>query len=168
MAKRIEKYPPPAAPTRGPWRWFGNTRNDDIYLAAPWGGRHLVMSFRRWGMGSAQPCFYADGLRRDIGVLVKYERHYRDDISEIDHPDARLIAAAPELLDVVKSVAMLSKLLIDPEVFPFEVIDKARTLVEAIIPTPLKSATSVDAVDPSGGSEGTPTTREKDSDAPTE
>ena len=78
------------------------------------------MDFVRWGMQRAQPRFQLDKLMIEAENLVKFEvgdgnatghaegkangSIYRLDISEIDHPDARLIASAPELLDACESV----------------------------------------------------------------
>lgn len=86
--------------TPGPWRWFGNTKTKYIYLATTHSGRLYVMDFVRWGMQSAQPCFQpAPGkiAMQPATDLVRYEVDYRQDIACIDHPDAYLIAAAPDL-----------------------------------------------------------------------
>ena len=92
--------------TPGPWRWFGNTKSHDIHLATVNGGRVFVLNFVRWGMAGAQPRFQGRGERRGFMVpatdLVTYEVDYRRDISGINHPDAHLIAAAPELLRALK------------------------------------------------------------------
>ena len=104
-----------ATHTPGPWSWFGNARTNEIYLATVHSGRRYVMGFQRWGMRGAQPMFQpaerglvaaekllkfevgdqsvtgVDAAKADDGV-------YRFDIRGIDCADARLIAAAPELL----------------------------------------------------------------------
>lgn len=115
--------PPPAhdaaaiAHTPGPWEWFGNARNRDIYLATRHSGRRYVMGFRRWGMSGAQPMFQPGdrGLvaaetmltfevgDRDVRGVEQAKANdsvYRLDISGIDCADARLIAAAPSFAEV--------------------------------------------------------------------
>lgn len=109
--------------TPGPWAWFGNTGNQDITLAATHSGRRFVMDFRRWGLQRAQPRFQIKGLMEDASDLVKFEvgdgkatgksdgksdgSVYRLDVAGIDHPDARLIAAAPEMLEILEEVIHL-------------------------------------------------------------
>lgn len=85
-----------AAATPGPWHWYGNTKVHSLYLATVHGGRRCVMQFARWGMSSAQPCFQsAAHVMVDAKDLVTYEREYRKDVADINHPDAALIANAP-------------------------------------------------------------------------
>lgn len=101
--------------TPGPWAWFGNADNKSIYLATTHSGRRYVMGFRRWGMRGAQPCFQPEGKGLvDASDLLKFAvgnpnvvglgaarqdaSVYRFDIADIDCADARLIAAAPDLL----------------------------------------------------------------------
>lgn len=158
VGKRREKITPPDTHTRGPWRWYGNTKNDDVYLAAPWGGRHLVMSFRRLGMANAQPCFYAGGLRHDIGEFVDYERGYRDDIEQIDHPDARLIAAAPELLDVLKLVESVYRKNVVAVGEPSSVLDAVQAAIAKAEGT---RPVAKYAVDPVAGAQVDPSTRDE-------
>lgn len=102
--------------TPGPWAWFGN-RSGGVYLATPDRGRRYVMGFRRYGMNGAQPTFNVGHIMRPAAELVSFavgERSvrgfkqadgdtsvYRYDIDGIDHADARLIAAAPELLQAL-------------------------------------------------------------------
>jgi len=99
------------AATPGPWRWFGH-RSSEMYLATPKGGRRFVMTFKRKGMRGAEPMFqvYTDRQGEPWGWngelvpatdLAVQEVEYRDDIKDIDHPDARLIALAPELAALV-------------------------------------------------------------------
>lgn len=105
-----------AKATRGPWKWFGNTKMHEIYLATEHSGRRFVMQFARWGMHSAQPLFQVrtprGGIMTYVRDLVRYEvrpppgeNPYRYDVDGINHPDADAIAAAPEdvrvLLDEV-------------------------------------------------------------------
>ena len=97
--------------TPGPWKWFGNARCNEIYLATTHSGRRYVMQFRRWGMQGAQPVFQPTQGMVDAKDLLKFvvgdksvtgvdqakanTSVYRTDIRGIAAPDARLIAAAP-------------------------------------------------------------------------
>lgn len=91
--------------TPGPWGWFGNTEHGGLYLATVNDGRRLVMDFVRQGMQSAQPRFQVNGLMIPAVDLVKYEVAYRKDITGVDHPDARLIALAPEMFEYIRRLA---------------------------------------------------------------
>lgn len=102
--------------TPGPWRWFGN-RSGGVYLATTHSGRKYVMGFQRYGMNGAQPTFRVGGIMRPSAELVEFEvgdqtvrgfknadkdgSVYRYDVSGIDCADARLIAAAPDLLSAL-------------------------------------------------------------------
>lgn len=107
----------PATPhTLGPWRWFANEKTGYVYLATPDRGRLIVMDFEmveaRDGSEQPEPRFarwpgYRAGAPRDKtgGIMVpatSWGRNEGDHNGEFDlaalHPDARLIAAAPELL----------------------------------------------------------------------
>lgn len=95
--------------TPGPWRWELNAKSKNIDLCGhgecgPYD--FTVMDFERWGMGGAIPRF-----RDSNGVMVKADQlakpvegrlHHAAWFQSIDHPDARLIAAAPELLDALQ------------------------------------------------------------------
>lgn len=107
--------------TPGPWGWFGN-ESGPIYLSTIAHGRRFVMTFEvstanedqeleevyKW----AQPCFQVYDDRTDepwtwsgkmtpASELSIVPRSYRDDITSIAHPDARLIALLPELLSLL-------------------------------------------------------------------
>lgn len=99
------------AAARGPWHWSGNTDTQQIRLSnwVPGAGRCTVMDFTRWGMQSARPRF-VDRDRMMIYAAPVYEvapaatrrddpRVYRGDIVDIRHPDAQLIAHAPQDID---------------------------------------------------------------------
>ena len=96
----------------GHWRWFGG--RDQLYLATERGGRRYVMDFARKGMRSAQPRFQIAGVMHGaIDSLTEYvvgdglargqkqadadPSVYRMDVSDVDHPDARRIAAVPRM-----------------------------------------------------------------------
>jgi hypothetical protein len=104
--------------TPGPWAWFGNEFG--FYLATTHSGRTYVMDFVRFGMNRAQPRFRSGGIMRPAAEVVTFAvgdrgvqgfkaakadpSVYRYDIDGVDHPDARLIAASPDLLAALKQV----------------------------------------------------------------
>lgn len=80
--------------TPGPWDWYGN--RNGVYLATPNRGHLIVMDFVRNGLQSAVPRFaiWKGEERERMGGLMKRA----DEIDLSQHPDARLIKAAPDLL----------------------------------------------------------------------
>lgn len=82
--------------TPGPWDWFSYS-DGRVYLATPNNGRLIVMDFVRKGMNYAQPRFavWKDGERANMGgIMVPADGL----IDVAKHPDARLMAASPDLL----------------------------------------------------------------------
>lgn len=67
----------------------------------------IVLDFKRWGMGGATPRFRVDGLMRtavEVSAPQPGREHHAEWWRIINHPDASLIAAAPDLLDALKAV----------------------------------------------------------------
>jgi len=103
-------------PTPGPWQWMGSDLGG-LYLATTHSGRIYVMGFKRRGMNGAEPMFQVGGRMVPASELVAFDvgdgtargfvegkadpSVYRYDVAFIDHPNARLIAAAPSLLDAL-------------------------------------------------------------------
>jgi hypothetical protein len=114
--------------TPGPWRWEFNASSKIIQLC---GGRpcfdKTVMDFVRWGMGGAAPRFMGD----DGGFLILHKlpdrkdwiapfpgrEHHANWCADVIHPDARLIAAAPDGL-------ALARYAVDNPNFDSEVFDR--------------------------------------------
>lgn len=97
--------------TPGPWRWEINRKHKSINLCGglPAGTfDKTVLGFERYGMNGAAPVFHnwtADGWggkpnRADkLAVEQVGREHHSDWFALVDHPNAHLIAAAPELLE---------------------------------------------------------------------
>jgi hypothetical protein len=102
--------------TPGPWRWELNEKSKDLNLC---GGKPMydltVMDFVRWGMGGAIPRFntlYDHDLaimeKADtFGQIVPKREHHAHWFKTLSHPDAQLIAAAPDLLSALEHLVHL-------------------------------------------------------------
>jgi hypothetical protein len=97
--------------TSGPWRWEINRKSKSLHLV---GGRPMfdltLLDFERWGMGGAT-IRLRDTAHDGMNIMHKlHERpdwiapfhgreHHAHWCADVIHPDARLIASAPDLLD---------------------------------------------------------------------
>ena len=100
--------------TPGPWRWEVNRNSHRVELTGTAGKvpfDNVVLSFKRWGTQSATPVFWfwndpniSDEPKKahEIAIPAEGREHHEDWFRIIDHPDAYLIAAAPDLLAVCK------------------------------------------------------------------
>jgi len=100
--------------TKGPWRWEFNKKHKNVHLVGGVPKYDLtVMDFERWGMGGAVPRFrdtFETGMNSMHRLCDKADwvqpfpnrDHHAHWCAAVIHPDARLIAAAPELLEALK------------------------------------------------------------------
>ena len=125
--------------TPGPWRWEFNAEHKSVHLC---GGRPMfdltVMDFYRWGMGGAVPRFRdtaEDGMNLMDRLCDKVEwiapepgrEHHKSWHQLVTHPDARLMASAPDLLDaLIGLLAVVNVRIDDPRTQQF---DKARAAI---------------------------------------
>lgn len=96
--------------TPGPWQWQFNGKHRHVHLVG--GDRRfdlIIMDFERWGMGGAtmrlrdtahdgMQLLYRVHERPDWITPEAGREHHKSWHQLLSHPDARLIAAAPELL----------------------------------------------------------------------
>lgn len=86
--------------TKGDWHWKLNEECKQVYLVGK--NSWTVMDFVRYGMRGAAPRFIGkDGLlyrAEHWGVKIAGREHHVKWCKELNHPDAKLIEKAPELL----------------------------------------------------------------------
>lgn len=113
--------------TPGPWRWEFNREHKVLHLV---GGRPrydlTIMDFDRWGMGGAVATLRDtahDGMnimhrlcdRPDWIAPFPGRAHHASWCADVTHPDMRLMAAAPDLLDAaIKALAECADLIGTP------------------------------------------------------
>lgn len=116
--------------TPGPWEWI--KCGDRIQLSTPNRGRLIVMDFVRKGMNGAQPRFaeWKGEARERLGGIMR-------PLDEMNlperHPDAALIAAAPDLLEALRNLAETVEL-VDPGVYR-DCVDQAHEAIKKATPS---------------------------------
>jgi len=119
--------------TAGPWDWYMSDRGEAM-LATPDRGRLYVMQPVRCGMqgGTVRFSEWGEGPRgRRGGVMRDAKEHLRNGV--LMHPDALLIAAAPDLLDVVQALVLAQQQGCDPALMVAEdspLMDAARDALQ--------------------------------------
>jgi hypothetical protein len=104
--------------TPGPWRWEVNQGIKQVQLC---GGIPqfdlIVMDFARYGLTNAAPRFNNSVHPTNHNWMVRADEfaysvdgreHHSSWFKKIEHPDAHLIAAAPDLLEVCMKLAPIS------------------------------------------------------------
>lgn len=108
--------------TPGPWRWEVNESSKSVHLV---GGKPMfdltIIDFERWGMNSATMRLRdtaIDGMNLMDRCTVWAKKvpgreHHASWFKDIDHPDTRLIAAAPDLLAALQDLLRVASVRID-------------------------------------------------------
>lgn len=123
--------------TPGPWRWEFNAKHKTIHLVGGVPQFDLtIIEPTRWGMQRASLMIRDtafDGMnlmhklheRADWIAPFPGRAHHADWCADVVHPDMRLIAAAPELLDVAQSILADEMV----QYLPAEYVEKVRAAI---------------------------------------
>ena len=131
--------------TPGPWRWELNEKHKSIHLV---GGKPMydltILQPIRWGMYSAT--FFIrdtayDGLnllhklheRRDWITHFDGRKHHVSWCADVNHPDMRLISAAPDLLEALELFVAYDKTVNEDGLVSMEAYAKAIKAAHAAI-----------------------------------
>ena len=96
-----------AMATPGPWFWDVNKACREILLESA--ANRVVMGFKRYGMGGAQPTFLgALEIEPAETLAVPRKAHHPNFDMDIIHPDAQAIASAPA--DIAALLAEVERL----------------------------------------------------------
>lgn len=97
-----------AGHTPGPWWWEVDQKNKQVCLKGMSArGQTTVMDFRRYGTQSAQPAFCNGALLQTahgLAVVAPGREHHAAWFKTLAHPDARLIASAPDHHEAAKAI----------------------------------------------------------------
>ena len=127
--------------TPGPWRWEFNKQSKSVYLV---GGKprfdKTVMQFGRWGMHHAGPLFNSQITGNQYNVMERLcdqpawtkpfagLEHHASWRMDVTHPDAVLMAAAPDLLAVAKELEESASYWSEYDV-PLGIVDRLRAAI---------------------------------------
>lgn len=91
--------------TPGPWHWDVNKSCKFVSLES---NGHVVMGFKRYGMGGAQPTFLGEYALEPAEMLaVPRKANHPNFDMDINHPNAQAIASAPS--DIADLLAFINQ-----------------------------------------------------------
>lgn len=149
MKEIDEVGPAPDEPTPGPWRWELNLKSKKIELCGGVPRYDLsVMRFVRWGMTGAAPQVMQASPRgmnimhhvKEFACKALGREHHADWFQTIDHPDMRLIEAAPDLLQACRKLLAYHQWAKSPGQWDSEPEDPEAEVLAAIAKTKRRPA----------------------------